>query len=82
MKNSKKQVHGTGLKEMSNRRKENRAIKFNELALGNYFELFNEQYNPPRVFKKVEPYGMPGRRFNTIPRLWIEQHRWIVEVKK
>lgn len=67
---------------MPNRRNQIKAIRFSKLPIGNYFELFNEQYNPPRVLKKVEPYGTPLVRANTVPRLWVAEDRWIVEVKK
>lgn len=67
---------------MTDPRVQNKAIKFHELPVGNYFEIFSEQTNPPAIYKKVEPYGTPGMRGNTNPRRWMGNSQWIIEVKK
>lgn len=60
----------------------NKAIRFKELLIGKYFELFAHQYDPPLVYKKVEAYGTQGRRSNAIPSFWVDPNTWIIEVKK
>jgi len=67
---------------MIDKRKQNKAIKFYRLPVGNYFEVFSRRTNPPSVYKKVEPFGTPKMRGNTIPRLWLAPNTWIIEVKK